>query len=549
MSEERELERHQLLIEQINKANTIEELPNIAIPSISRYLAQNVYYDNIHISQTLFKPVVDIIVEKNTFIDKEVKQAFLKVVRENYPNRRDEDYLEKYRQIASSPRIPNMLIEIAEKNKKLRELQKRDNLNNHNQMMKEIRDAYEIKDLPKVGLSELNTKILRAFYYNSFIKDIKISSLRNITEAYLDEKSFSEIEQLVYDFCKQQQLTEEQKLLMSKQIINLLNEDETILYTVQEIKYKEARKLKIYEIEHEDTMQKIKDATRISQLPPNLTTSYLSGYLSGNSVIFKGENRISSTDLTNLTELLLAGKKWDSPEVITELKNLSIKYYGSQAEMAFKLFYEKFSKLPRTFYLVEEINLSKARQTEFIGRSCSNVNVYFIPNSKSPIEAGRFYNCYINRADNLNLGELLPLDLSEIVPPNMDIDSIEWFIQQNYDPTFKAAGGIILNNDETIGNVNTFRPNDGKIGITQEEKKKYDELKELGDRVKSIIQRKKEETDKYAKMQEQFLKMQEQFIKNQQETDKELAELEERIDILTKTDEPDLGPTRRGGRA
>ena len=549
MSEERELERHLKIIEQIKNANTIEELPNISLPIISSYLAKNVYYDNVHISQTLFKPVLDIIVKKNTFIDKEVKQAFLKVVRENYPNRRDEDYLEKYRQIASSPRIPNMLVEIAEKNKKLKEFQKRDNLNNHNQMMKEIRDAYEIKDLPKVGLSELNTKIQRAFYYNSFIKDIKISSLRNITEAYLDEKTFSEIEKLVYNFCKQQQLTEEQKLQMSKEIINLLSEDETILYTVEEIKAKEARKLKIYEIEHEDTMQKIKDATRISQLPSNLTTSYLSGYLNGNSTIFKGENRVSTTDLTNLTDLLLSGKTWDSPEIITELENLSIKYYGSQAEIAFKLFHEKFSKLPRTFYLVEEINASKARQTEFIGRSCSNVNVYFIPNTKSPIEGGRFYNCYINRVDNLNLGELLPLNLSEIVPAGMDIDSVEWFIQQNYDPTFKAAGGIILNNDETIGNVNVFRPNDGKIGITQEEKNKYDEIKELGDRVKSIIKRKKEETDRYTKMQEQFLKMQEQFIKNQQETDKELAELEARIDTLTKTDEPDLEPSGRGGRA
>ena len=43
--------------------------------------------------------------------------------------------------------------------------------------------------------------------------------------------------------------------------------------------------------------------------------------------------------------------------------------------------------------------------------------------------------------------------------------------------------------------------------------------------------------------------MQEQFIKNQQETDKELAELEERIDILTKNDEHNLEQNGRGGRA
>ena len=549
MSEERELERHQKIIEQIKNANTIEELPSVSLPTISSYLAKNVYYDNIHISQTLFKPVLDLIVEKNTFIDKDVKQAFLKVVRENYPNRKEEAYLEKYRQIASSPRIPNILIELEEKNKKARKIQEQDDLARHYRIMKEINDAYEIKDLPKVGLSELNTKILRAFNNNSFIKDIRISSLRNITDAYLEEKSSKEIEKLVFEFCKQQQLTDEQKQLMANQILSSLCIDKTIRYIVKEIKTKESRKLKIYEIDHEDTMEKIKDATRISQLPPDLTTSYLAKYLSSNSTIFKGENRISSTDLKDLTDLLLSGKKWDSPEVITELENLSIKYYGSQAEIAFKLFYEKFTKLPRTFYLVEEINLSKKRQVEFIGRSCSNVNVYFIPNTKSPIEGGRFYNCYINRVDNLNLGELLPLNLSEIVPAGMDIDSVEWFIQQNYDKTFKAAGGIILNNDETIGNVNVFRPNDGKIGITPEEKNKYDELKELSERVKSIIQSKKEETDRYTKMQQQFLEMQAQFIKNQEQTNKELAELEARIDELTEKKEPELGTSGRGGRA
>ena len=42
---------------------------------------------------------------------------------------------------------------------------------------------------------------------------------------------------------------------------------------------------------------------------------------------------------------------------------------------------------------------------------------------------------------------------------------------------------------------------------------------------------------------------QEQFIKNQQETDKELAELEAKIDALTESIEPELGPGGRGGRA
>lgn len=548
MSDERELERHKKILEQIENADSLEELPSITLPVISSYLAKNVYFDNIHISQTLFKPVLDAIIENNSFDNETVKEIFLKVLKENYPNNTEEQYLEKYHQIASSPRIPNILIEVKEKNLKLQKFQDEEDLNNHKQIMKEIEAAYEIKDLPKVGLSELNTKILRAFNNTIFMKDIRVSSLRNITEAYLEEKDFKYIEKLVFDFCNRQQLSEKDKRKMAEEVSNALFLDTSIRYTVEEMKAKEKRKLKIYELEHEHTMDLIKEATRISQLPQNLTTSTLTQYLSGNTTIYKNDNNITTVDLKVLTDLLLSGKNWKDKEVIDELKSICEKYYENKEE-AFELLYDKFTKLPRTFYLVEEINTSKERQAEFIDNSCSNVNVYFIPNNKSPIVGGRFYNCYINRVGNLDLEELLPLNLDELVPQGMDIDSIEWYIQDRYDKTFKAAGGIILNNDETIGNVSVFRPNDGKIGITQEEKNKYDELRELSGRVKTIIQRKKEETDRYEQMQEQFLKMQEQFLTSQRETDKELAELEAKIDLLTKDKEQEETPKERGGRA
>ena len=562
MSEERELERHLKLLEQINNANTIEELPGISLPSISQYLAQNVYFDKVHISQTLFNPVLDLVVKHNTFINKEVKKAFVKVLKENYPDRKEEDYLEKYRQIASSPRIPNILIEVSEKNKKLQIFQDKQDLINHEKTLKEIKEAYEIRDLPKVGLSELNTKIQRAFNNNDFIKDIRVSSLKNITDAYLEELDDKAIEQLVIEFCHKLELSDEQKTLMSNQVYQSLLIDKSIRYTVEEINAKEERKLKIYQFDHEETMQKIKEATRISQLPQNATSSVLTGYLSSNSVIFKNGDRISNQDLKDLTDLLLSGKKWEDQEVITELQNLCIKYYGDRAEIAYKMLYDKFTKLPKTYYLVEEINKREARQTEFIGKNCSNVNVYFIHNPKSPIEGGRFYTCYTNRnVNNLNLEELLPLNLEQIIPTGMDIDSVEWYVQEHYDKTFKAAGGIILNNDETIGKVNVFRPNDGNVVITKEEKSKFDELKELSEKVKEIIQGKKEKTEDYTKnyakmqeqifkMQEQLLKMQEQFITSQKETDKELALLEAQIDLLTRNvDEPVLGTGGRGGRA
>ena len=132
---------------------------------------------------------------------------------------------------------------------------------------------------------------------------------------------------------------------------------------------------------------------------------------------------------------------------------------------------------------------------------------------------------YINRVENLDLGQILPLNLEEIIPEGMDVDTIEWYVQDRFDPTFKKAGGIILNKDETIGNVNIFKPSDGRIGITPEEHSKYKELEELGTQVKELIAQKKANTERFKAAQDAFLRYEEA-------SDKKLAELEAKIDIM-----------------
>ena len=111
----------------------------------------------------------------------------------------------------------------------------------------------------------------------------------------------------------------------------------------------------------------------------------------------------------------------------------------------------------------------------------------------------------------------------------MDVDSIEWYIQERYDETFKIAGGIILNKDETIGNVNVFTPSDGRIGITPEEHSKYKELEELGSQVKELIAKKKENSARFRAAQEAFFRYEE-------ESDQRLAELEAKIDMMLSKD-------------
>lgn len=531
MNNEKEMERHNKVLESIRNATKKEDLPNVTLSSITRYLAQNVYFDKKRVSQIAFKPIVDAFLENNYMFTPEVKSTFIKVLKDNYPGKTDEEYEEKFNQFSGNNFMFNYIIEISSRAAKIQEFEEKNDLENHEAILKQIRNANEISELPKVGRGTLNREIQNNTI-TDFTKRIPMTRLEKLTNAIFEEKGNDEIEQIVTDICKEENLDEEQTCLMSDQIISQILTDKKIGYLVEEVKQKNDKVLVIYRREHEDIMDNIKDARRISQLPQNLTFSSLTAYLSGNTTIYPKGKKISTTDFQNLTQLLLDGESFDSPKVQDELKEVVKRYYPEKEEEAYKLLFDKLSRLPRTYYLRDEINYSQERQKEFVGRQCSNVNVYFIPNPKSPIEGGRFYNCYINRVDNLNLDQIIPLNLDELVPDGMDVDSIEWYIQEHYDETFKAAGGIILNKDETIGQVTVFQPSEGKIGITPEEQKRYEEIEQIGKKVKEIIRNKNEKAKKFEDLQNAY-------IQYQKQTDDELKDLEERINELLRDGKSD----------
>ena len=243
-----------------------------------------------------------------------------------------------------------------------------------------------------------------------------------------------------------------------------------------------------------------------------VSLSTLTSYLSGNTTIYPKAEPIPSNEFNNIANMLVKHYLMQDVGIIHELQDIASRYYPEKAEEAFRLLHAKLLKLPKIYYYAEEIRENKNRQEEFIARGGSNVFTYMVPNPKSPLDAGKFYNIYISRTRDLNLEEILPLDLDKIVPKGLDIDSIEWYVRENYDNTFKLAGGVIVNRDEEIGNVKIFKPSDGKIGVTIEEKTKLDELKELSEELKKTVQAQRQEmADKFSKMQEELISSQEQL--------------------------------------
>ena len=482
MNNERELQRHNKIIEQIRKATKKEELPKVVRSQLTSYLSKNLCYKDIKIPANCLEKIVNDMITYGNPLHEKVKKELSITIHGWFFSHYDitnDEIDEMVERVLNSKRVEYFLIELFEVKVKLDEFANNDIEDNHKKVMKEINSSYEVTDLPKVGLTELNKRILKAIS-NGVGTQFKASDIKKLTDAYLRKAPYLEIEQIVDEICKGRYIVEYQKLAKQK-IMAALRLDKAIDYIVDEINAKEKRKLVIYRLDHEETMENIKNANRISQLPPNLTTSAITSYLNGNTTIYPKDDRITADDLKKVTELLLEGYEFDGMVVTHEILKIAKAKYPDK-EDAFKLLYDKLSSLPRTKYLVEEVKYAQKRQKEFISRGGSNVNVYFIPNDKTP-DGGRFYNCYINRVDNLDLEKILPLDLSSIVPSEMDIDSIEWYVQEHYDDTFKVAGGIILKKDETIGNVSIFKPNDGKVGVSVEEKEKMDQMDDLDSRI------------------------------------------------------------------
>lgn len=526
MNEEKELARHKSVMDRINNATKKEEVPNITASTLSNFLANFIEFDGVKLNSKEFANIYQTIIDYGTFANHKVIEIFINILKKNYPNRSEEEYLNKYVEVAKNPKFNHIINEITARYSKLTEIREKEDLENHKEVMKSINNCFEIKELPKVSRAVLASFISNytKTKYNARIKNEDIYGTVNLLMDGFKLTS-NEVENELLRIIRKYN-TEDADIIHDEIIGNLIT-DKRLGYLIEEVSAKEKRIPFIYKNDHNIIMDQINDARRISQLPKGYSLSTITGYLSDNSMIYPKGNIIPPGEFINMSHLLMDGKTFKDKEVLNEIAKIVLDYYPDKIKEAFTLLLSKLSNLPKIYYIAEEVREILKKQDEFAVRGASNVNVYFVPNPKSPIEGGKFYNCYISRAKNLNLEDILPLKLEDIVPPSMDIDSIEWYVQEKYDPTFKTAGGIILNRDETIGNVTVFKPSDGKIGITKEEKDKYDELEELSQKVKEIIVKKKEETT-------EFTKLQQAFLLHQQETDKELSELETRIEELTK---------------
>ena len=125
----------------------------------------------------------------------------MKVLRENYEGKTEEEYEALYTQISEGANIGNYLVEIEERAKKLEQLEELQDLENHKQILNQIKDAFEIKELPSVGRGILNRRI-QEDTKTDYTDRIAISKLQEISDCILSKKDEQEIRKAILKMCE-----------------------------------------------------------------------------------------------------------------------------------------------------------------------------------------------------------------------------------------------------------------------------------------------------------------------------------------------------------
>ena len=400
----------------------------------------------------------------------------------------------------------------------------------HLEILEKINHAKTIKELPNIQLSSLVNYTARLLK-NLLGKEIDKEDAKKIVDLYVagyrligeDDKVRKALTRVVSKVTDNPFKVEEE----TKKVISYFNNDIKLVSLVNEFVSKNNKIYEIIKREHLDIMKSISSASRISEMPKGLSISKITTYLSNNSVLSNGMEKIPASSFINLANILLNGSGVETVEVLDEVLKISDSYikdhpsYNLNYIMFTSDLYNKICSLPKLLYYVEEVRYSMATQKLFMERKPIDVNVYWIQSKKSPIDGGNFYEIYISRSGNL-------LDLKSIIPEDEDIDDVEKYVREKSDSSFKRIGGIILNRDETIGNISVFKPNTGNVEITPEEKDAYDTLEVLNTQLNAL-------TAAHQKDIDEFKAYQKSFEERSSKAQNLMGEISGKIDTVLKT--------------
>lgn len=168
---------------------------------------------------------------------------------------------------------------------------------------------------------------------------------------------------------------------------------------------------------HNDVLNKINSATKVSEIP-----TVGKGDFEKRIRMFFKDNVLSSDSLKELVDAVAEQK--DEADVQLALMNTckSLNLDDSANTSLFEEVNEKITSDPVLAYITEEFKAREAKIEELIGKNYEDIRVFTVPTHEGEFEGKRFYNCYINKVDNLSL-EVLTGETSVGSYPDEEVEA------------------------------------------------------------------------------------------------------------------------------
>ena len=168
---------------------------------------------------------------------------------------------------------------------------------------------------------------------------------------------------------------------------------------------------------HNEVLNKINSATKVSEIP-----TVGKGDFEKRIRMFFKDNMLSSDSLKELVDAVAEQK--DEADVQLALMNTckGLNLDDSANTTLFEEVNEKITSDPVLAYLSEEFKAREAKIEELIGKNYEDIRVFTVPTHEGEFEGKRFYNCYINKVDNLSL-EVLTGETSVGSYPDEEVEA------------------------------------------------------------------------------------------------------------------------------
>lgn len=359
----KELEKHNRILNSIENALEEKDLPSISYANIESYLTTYFAIKGLEISKEDFKDLMSAIKTSNSFKSKIVKNQFYELLRDYNV---EESKIKEIYENVDDLKIDHLMEEIELKEQKKIKICNARELKEHEDRNEQISNAKSEKDLPNINFSTFKRRVMRNTT-NDVVEEIEMDKLEDLIKLlYTGKYDLDSVSSVVEKLCKSYKLDVESHTLMKNEIMYNLRSDMALLYLAIDLRKLELKKSEFTKQQldmQEESIHK-KRRLQISEAGSEKEILSMDGLL--NSRVKKDlKDKFTMEQIRSLIEYV---KENDLDNIKIEIKNLcsTLKISKEEKEKLIEDLYNSITNDVGLKYIVEDYKYNEKRRLEVI---------------------------------------------------------------------------------------------------------------------------------------------------------------------------------------